>query len=142
MAFRQAHCLAQNLGPFPQRQARATQPVVRGGRERSPHVRFIVQGQFCLGDLRRPRHPGHRPGPPDQVVDEVLGPSPVRRYPRLEPQLVADGVPRQGANEVVPGVGVAGPRAWLLREEAVTVARLVPLAGCHAGSEDCQVHAV
>ena len=55
---------------------------------------------------------------------------------------MADGVPWQGANEVVPGVGVAGPRARLLRKEGVTVARLVPLAGCHAGSEDRQVHAV
>ena len=75
-------------------------------------------------------------------MDEVLGPPPVRRGPRPEPRLVADGVPRQGANEVVPGVGVAGPRARLVWKEGVPVARLVPLAGCHAGSEDRQVHAV
>ena len=142
MAFRQAHCLAQNLGPFPQRQARTPQLVVSGGRKRSPHERFIVQGHLCLGGLCRPPHPSKRPGPPNQVVDEVLGPSPVRRYPRLEPRLVADDVPRQGANEVILGVGVAGPWARLLRKEGVTVAQLVPLAGCHAGSEDRQVHAV
>ena len=75
-------------------------------------------------------------------MDEVLGPPLVRRGPRPEPRLVADGVPWQGANEVVPWVGVAGPRARLVGKEGVPVARLVPLAGCHAGSEDRQVHAV
>ena len=142
VALRQTDRLAQNLGPLPQWQARAPQPVVRGGRERPPQTRFIVQGQFRPGDLRWPRHPGQRPGPPDQVVDEVLGPSPVRRHPRLELQLVADGVPRQGANEGVPGVGVAGPWARLLREEGVAVARLIPLAGRHTSCEDRQVHAI
>ena len=42
MAFRRTHCLAQNLDPFSQWQACAPQPVVKGGRERSPHERFIV----------------------------------------------------------------------------------------------------
>ena len=55
---------------------------------------------------------------------------------------MADGVPRQRANKVIPGVGVAGPRARLVWNEGVPVAWLVPLAGCHAGSEDRQVHAV
>ena len=55
---------------------------------------------------------------------------------------MADGVPRQGANEVIPGVGVAGPRARLVWKEGVRVARLVPLASCHAGSENRQVRAV
>ena len=53
-----------------------------------------------------------------------------------------DGVPRQGADEVVPGIGVAGPWTRLVREKGVLVAWLVSLAGCHAGSEDRQVHAV
>ena len=55
---------------------------------------------------------------------------------------MADGVPWQGADKVVPGVGVAGPWTRLVREEGVPMARLVPLAGCHAGSEDRQVHAI
>ena len=139
MAFRRAHCLAQNLGPLPQPQARAPQLVVWEGRERSPNERFVVQGKLSPGDLRRPRHPSERPGPPYHVVDEVLRPSPVRRHPRLEPRLVADGVPRQGADELVPVVGVAGPQARLFLKEGFPVAQLVPLAGCHAGSEDRQV---
>ena len=53
-----------------------------------------------------------------------------------------DHIPRQGADEVVPGVGVAGPQTRLVREHGVPVARLVPAAGCHAGREDRQVHAV
>ena len=55
---------------------------------------------------------------------------------------MADCVPRQGADEVVPGLGVAGPWMRLVWEEGVPVARLVPLAGCHADSEDRQVHAL
>ena len=49
---------------------------------------------------------------------------------------MADCVPRQGADEVVPRVGVARPQTRLVWEEGVPVARLVSLAGCHAGSED------
>ena len=139
MPFRQAHCLAQD---FPKRQAPAPQPVVRGGWERPPNKRLIIQGQLSPGDLCRPRHPGQRPGPLDQVVDEVLGPPPARWGPRPGPWLVAGCVRRQGAGEVVPWIGVAGPRARLVREEGVPVARLVSLAGCHTGSEDRQVHAV
>ena len=142
VTLRPTHHLSQNLGSLPQWQARSPQPVVRGGRERPPHDRFILQGQFRPGDIRRPRHPSQRPGPPNQVVDEVLWIFPVRRQPRLEPWLLADGVPRQGANEVVPKVGVAGPWARLLREEGVAVARLIPLASCHTGGEDRQVHAI
>ena len=55
---------------------------------------------------------------------------------------MADGVPRYGANEGIPGVGVAGPRTRLLREEGVAVDRLIPRAGRHSGREDRQVHAV
>ena len=55
---------------------------------------------------------------------------------------MADCLPRQGADEVVPGKGVPGPQARLVREEGVPAARLVSLAGCHAGSEDRHVHAV
>ena len=54
VALRQTHRLAHNWGSLPQGQARAPQPVVRGGRERPPHERFIVQCQFRPGDLRRP----------------------------------------------------------------------------------------
>ena len=46
VALRQPHRLAQDSGSFPQRQARAPQPVVRRGRERLPHEVFIVQGQL------------------------------------------------------------------------------------------------
>ena len=140
--IRQAHRLAQNLGPFPQRWARAPQPMDRGGWDYPPHIRVIIQGQLSPGDLCRPRHPGKRPGPPDQVMDEVLGPTPVRRGPRPEPRVVVDGVPRQGANEVVPRVGVAGPWTRLVGKEGIPVTRLVPLAFCHAGCKDRHVHAV
>ena len=142
MAFRQAHCLAKNLGLFPQRQACTPQPVVWGRWERPPHKRLIILAQLSLGDLRRPRHPGQRPGSPDQVDDEVLGAPPIRRGPRPEPWLVADCVPRQRANEVVPGTEVAGPQMRLVPEDGVPVARVVSLAGGHAGSGDRQVHAV
>ena len=134
VALRQAYCLAQDLGSLPQRQARPPQPVVREGWERPPHKHLIIQGQLSPGDFRRPRHPGQCPGPPDQVLDEVLGPPPARRDPRPEPWLVADGVPRQGADKVVPGVGVAGPRTRLVREEGVPVARLAPPAGRKGGT--------
>ena len=142
VALRHAHCLAQDLGALPQRQARTPQPVVRGGWGRPPYKGLIIQGQVGPGDFRRPWHPGQRPGPPDQVVDQVLGPPQSWRGPWPELRPVADCVPRQGADESVPGVGVAGPRTRLVWEEGVPVARLVSVAGCHAGNEDRQVHVV
>ena len=94
MALNQARHLAQDLGSLPKRQARIPLLVIRGGRERPPHICLEIQGQHSPGDFRRPRHPGQRPGPPDQVLDKVLGPPPARRGPRLEPRLVADRVSR------------------------------------------------
>ena len=38
---------------------------------------------------------------------------------------------RAGANEVVPGEGVAGPRPRLVRKQGVPVARLVPVTRSH-----------
>ena len=62
--------------------------------------------------------------------------------PWPEPWLVADCFPRQRADKVVPGVGFGGPRTRLVREEGVPVAPPVSPVGCHAGSEDREVHAV
>ena len=116
--------------------------MVRGSWERPPRKCLIIQGQLSPGNFHRPQYPGQRPCPPDQVLDEVMGPLPARRGPRPERWLVADCFPRPGADEVVPEVGVPGLRTRLVWEEGVPVARLVSLAGCHAGSEDRQVHAV
>ena len=58
--------------------------------------------------MRWPRHPGQRPCPPDQVLEEVPGPPPARRGPWLEARLVADRIPREGADEIVPGKGLRG----------------------------------
>ena len=135
-----SRCAGSN--PPSQRRANAPQPVVRGGRERPSQEGLIVQGQLGQGDLRRPRSLGQRPGPPNQVDDEILGPPPVWWHPRLQPRLVADGIPRYGAREGVPWIGIAGPRTRLLREEGVAVARLIPRAGRHPGREDRQIHAV
>ena len=50
--------------------------------------------------------------------------------------------PGMGPTKAIPGKGIAGPRTRLLREEGVTVARLIPRAGRHPGREDRQIHAV
>ena len=42
--------------------------------------------------LLPPQHLGQCPSPPDQFLDEVLGPPLAKRGPPSEPRLVADGV--------------------------------------------------
>ena len=100
-----------------------------------PKKRLIIHGQLTSGDFRRPRHPSQRPGPPDPFLDEVLGPPPAPLSP---------GRSRGCWRIVSPGRGPtkSHQRTRLVREEGVPMARMVPLAGCHAGSEDHQVHAV
>ena len=90
MALDQPRCFAQDLGPFPQREARAPQAVIREGRERPPHKGLVVQGKLSPGHFRRPRHPGQCLCPPNQVLDKILGPPPAWRGPRPEARLVAD----------------------------------------------------
>ena len=60
-------------------------------------------------------------------------PTPLRRTWARSPS--GRRVPRQGANEVVPGVGVAGPRTRLVGKEGVPMTRLVPLAWLPCGQQ-------
>ena len=142
MALDEPRCFAQDLGPPPKREARAPQAAMRGGRERPPRKGLIVQGQLTqdtsAGAGIQASARAHR----TNTLDKILGPPPAWRGPRPEARLVADCIPREGADKVVPGEGVAEPRSRLVWEQGVPVARLIPAACGHAGGEDHQVHAV
>ena len=106
--------LAQDLGPFPQREAHPPQAVITGGKEHPPHKGLVIQGQLGPRHFRRPRPPGRRSSPPDQVLDKLPRPPPARRGPWPKAWLVADRISREGANEIVPGEGAVGPRSRLV----------------------------
>ena len=95
---RQAPRLCAGPGPFP--------PAGGACQLRPRH--------FC-----RPRSTGQRSGPPNHVLDKLLRPPPAWRGPWPQARLIADRIRQKGANEIVPGEGVAGPRSRLVREQGL-----------------------
>ena len=119
VALDQPRGFAQDLGRSPLREARTPQTAIKGGRQRPPHKGLVVEGQLYLRHFRRPRHLGQCPCPSDQVPDKILRPPPAQRGPWPKVWLVADRIPREGADKIVPGKKAAGPWSRLVWEQGL-----------------------